>query len=98
MGSSARPIFVVPTGWKMVVAMSPASRASSSSLWNCAPGLTSVGCEGLHGGLCHDAARDPQGFGGDPAVGLGAQVVGRNRRGIGKSTALDMHVSHGWLG
>ncbi|MCY1537956.1 hypothetical protein D9M68_734760 [compost metagenome] len=43
MASSARPIFVVPTGWKMVLAMSPARRANSSSLWNCAPGLCSCG-------------------------------------------------------
>ena len=32
IGSPSAPILVVPTGWKMVVAMSPASRASSSSL------------------------------------------------------------------
>ena len=45
MGSSARPIFVVPTGWKMVVAMSPARRARSSSLWYCTPGFHSSGAK-----------------------------------------------------
>ncbi len=40
---SSLPILAVPTGWKMVVAMSPAARASSSSLAICGPGLNSSG-------------------------------------------------------
>jgi ammonium transporter len=43
IGSPSRPILVVPTGWKMVVAMSPASRARSSSVWYCVPGFHSWG-------------------------------------------------------
>ena len=42
-GSSSRPIRVVPTGWKMVVAISPASRARSASLSNWVPGFHSCG-------------------------------------------------------
>jgi hypothetical protein len=36
-------ILHVPTGWKIVVAMSPERRASSSSLWYCTPGRNSRG-------------------------------------------------------
>ena len=43
MGSWSCPILVVPTGWKMVVAMSPASRARSSSVWYWVPGFHSSG-------------------------------------------------------
>lgn len=39
----SEPILQVPTGWKMVVAMLPASRARSSSVWMWAPGLNSSG-------------------------------------------------------
>ncbi len=44
-GSSSRPILAVPTGWKMVVPMSPAafSSAASSSSRACAPGRNSTG-------------------------------------------------------
>ena len=42
-GSSRRPIRAVPTGWKIVVPISPATRASSSSPARCAPGLYSSG-------------------------------------------------------
>ena len=41
----------VPTGWKMVVPMSPASRARSSSLWNCTPGFTSRGWKRASAGM-----------------------------------------------
>ncbi len=41
--SSARPMRQVPTGWKMVVPISPAARASASSVWNAAPGRYSSG-------------------------------------------------------
>ena len=37
------PIFVVPTGWKIVVAMSPAATARSASDWICGPGKNSSG-------------------------------------------------------
>ncbi len=43
IGSAAGPIFAVPTGWKIVVPMSPASVARSASLSNCGPGLSSRG-------------------------------------------------------
>ena len=43
LGSSKRPILQVPTGWKMVVPMSPAARARSSSVWYCGPGRNSSG-------------------------------------------------------
>ncbi len=49
-GSLAGPIFAVPTGWKIVVPMSPASCASSASVWNCTPGLTSFGRNGASAG------------------------------------------------
>ena len=42
-GSVARPMRQVPTGWKIVVPISPASRASSASDWNSIPGLISCG-------------------------------------------------------
>ncbi len=42
-GSAAGPILAVPTGWKIVVPMSPAARASASSLWDCGPGRNSRG-------------------------------------------------------
>src|SRR5262245_27173245 len=41
--SESGPILQVPTGWKMVVPMSPAARASSSSDWNFTPGRNSSG-------------------------------------------------------
>src|SRR5208282_311793 len=41
--SGSRPILQVPTGWKMVVPMLPASRASSSSLSYWLPGRNSSG-------------------------------------------------------
>ena len=50
MGSLAGPIFAVPTGWKMVVPMSPASVARSASLSNWTPGLISVGLNGESAG------------------------------------------------
>ena len=50
IGSPSRPMRVVPTGWKMVLAMSPASRASCSSLWYCAPGFHSSGWYGASAG------------------------------------------------
>ena len=37
------PMRAVPTGWKMVVEMSPAALASSSSSWNSTPGRNSSG-------------------------------------------------------
>ena len=40
---SSLPILQVPTGWKMVVEMSPAAFASSSSLWKSRPGRNSSG-------------------------------------------------------
>ena len=43
IGSLSAPIFAVPTGWKMVVDVSPAASASSSSDVRCAPGLYSSG-------------------------------------------------------
>ncbi len=42
-GSEAGPMAQVQVGWKMVVPMSPAALASSSSLCFCAPGWCSSG-------------------------------------------------------
>src|SRR6218665_3831349 len=39
IGTSSRPIFVVPVGWKMGVAMSPARRAGTSAAPYCTPAL-----------------------------------------------------------
>ena len=50
VGSLASPIFAVPTGWKIVVAISPALTARSASLTNCAPGLNSSGRNGAIAG------------------------------------------------
>jgi hypothetical protein len=71
IGSSAGPSSQVPTGWKMVVPMSPASRASSSSVWNCTPGFTSRGLVLRQRRLRDDAPRQPQRLGGDLAVFVG---------------------------
>ena len=60
IGSSARPIRVVPAGWKIVVAMSPASLTSSSSVWNCTPGFHSSGSYLRHGRLRDDVPGDAQ--------------------------------------
>ena len=48
--SASSPILAVPTGWKMVVPMSPAAVASSSSLWNASPGLNSRGSKRARAG------------------------------------------------
>ena len=40
---SSSPILAVPTGWKIVVPMSPAALAKSSSDCICVPGLNSSG-------------------------------------------------------
>ena len=47
--ASSAPIRAVPTGWKMVVAMSPAARARSASLSIATPGLNSSGWKRANG-------------------------------------------------
>jgi hypothetical protein len=70
--------------------MSPASVARSASLSNCTPGLDLARLERRERRLGDDPARHAQALGGDVAVVVGRQVVGRDarrRRRIGRADA-----------
>ena len=73
--------------------MSPARRASSSSLWNCTPGLISRGEYGGQRRHADDAPRQAQRIGGDAAVGLGRQVVGQDRGRVVVARRADAHMA-----
>ena len=84
--SSSPPILQVPTGWKMVVPMSPAAFASSSSLWNSGPGRNSSGRYLASAGGDDDVAGDADGVGRHLPVVGGGEVVRPDlgmRRGSG---------------
>ena len=80
--SSAGPILQVPTGWKMVVAMSPAAFASASSPSTSGPRLELLGLVAGQRRLGGDPAGQADRVGGDPAVGLRGQVVRPDRRRV----------------
>jgi hypothetical protein len=71
----------VPTGWKIVVPMSPAAFASeASSSPTDGPGRYSSGAIGRERRLPHQAPRDADGVGGDLPVLVGCQIVRRDDR------------------
>ena len=80
--SSAGPILQVPTGWKIVVPMSPAAFANSSSLWSSGPGRYSSGWKRRRAFGRHDAAGQPDRIDRHPPVLFGAEVVELDR-GVG---------------
>ena len=83
-GSS--PMRHVPTGWKMVVAISPAFRAKSISLWKAGPGRNSSGVERMKR-FAQPVSRQWlhvifEVGGGAPRIGLGedAELAGSHRQ------------------
>ena len=84
IGSLARPILAVPTGWKIVVPMSPAALTSAaSSSPTEGPGRYSTGLILGERRLRHDPARDPDRVDGDAAVLVGRQIIRLDHRLVG---------------
>src|SRR6202008_2751631 len=78
-GSLARPILAVPTGWKMVVPISPAAWISSASL----SGTAGAGANFFRPvlrqcRLAHQPPRQADAVGGDAPVLAGGKIIGRD--------------------
>ena len=78
--SSSLPMRAVPTGWKMVVAMSPAARHNSSGVEICAPGLI-LRPEFAHAFRHHQPSRLLHALHCHFAVAIGGQMVDCTIRG-----------------
>ena len=88
--SPSGPILQVPTGWKMVVPISPAARTRSASLCSSAPGRYSLGANAGEGGCGGDPPGEPDRVRRDPAVFVRRQVVRPDRghgAGLGRGGA-----------
>ncbi len=77
----------------MVVPISPAARTSSSSLWNCGPGLNSSGWKRASALGGADPPGEADRLGGDPPVGFGREVVRPDRGRRARLRAPDPDVA-----